>query len=146
MWIVECGSIDEWPGGFDAFRAAIAAAEIEVTESEVGDGETAFDVRYVSPTVGTLELGWEGPLRVNGADHALADYPRMDNPFAQVPFPASDDLVADERYEISDGAFGLVLDFGTDERSVSVPPDGRARAQAQLDAIWEAVRTAVEGS
>jgi len=57
-----------------------------------------------SPSKGTVELGWEGPLVVDGAPVPIADYKRFDNPFVQTDF-------MDTRYEISDGDFSLVLDF-----------------------------------
>lgn len=128
VWIVECGSEDEWPGGFAEFRNAVAAASVEVTPTE-----TAFDVIYESPSRGTLELGWDGPLVQDGNDLPLADYPRMDNPFASVAF-------LDERYEISDGDFSLVLDFDTDERSATGPPDVLARRRAELERVWNLIR------
>jgi hypothetical protein len=116
VWITECGSIEEWPGGFAAFRAAIGAASVDVTETAI-----AFDVSYVSPTQGTLDLGWEGPLMRDGNPEALSGYPRFDNPFAQVAFPTegAQDMV----YVISDGEYGLMLDFPNDSRTVSAPPD-----------------------
>jgi hypothetical protein len=56
-----------------------------------------------------MELGWEGPLRVEGDEVALGGYPRMDNPFAQVEF-------LERRYEIRRGRFLLILDFDRDVR------------------------------
>lgn len=113
VWIVQCGSADEWPGGFEEFREAIAASTVEVTPTAV-----AFDVRFESPRPGRdlreLALGWEGPLLVDGAPHALEGYPRMDNPFVQVDF-------LDTRYEVSDGEYSLVLDFANDLREGSAP-------------------------
>ncbi|MEN8181679.1 MAG: hypothetical protein ABFS46_03985 [Myxococcota bacterium] len=112
VWIVELGSREEWPEGFAAFRAAIGASAVDVREAPVG-----FAVAYPSPTRGTVELSWEGPLRVDGEPQALDGYPRMDNPFAQVGFDET-------RYEIDDGEYGLVLDFERDEREVSAPRPG----------------------
>jgi hypothetical protein len=113
VWIVECGSRDEWPGGFAGFRAAISAAPVSVSQAAIG-----FDVSYESPTRGKVELGWEGPLVVDGEAHPLADYPRMDNAFSRVEF-------GETRYEISDGEYGLVLDFDTDLRQTTGPKPGQ---------------------
>jgi hypothetical protein len=99
VWIVEVGSRREWPGGFEAFRAAISGSAVEVTPTE-----NAFEVAYQSPSQGWMRLGWDGPLEVGGSEVALDGYPRMDNPFTRVDF-------LDRRYEISDGRTQLVLDF-----------------------------------
>lgn len=109
VWIAEVGTEPQWPGGFAAFRAAVAAAPVTVTPAG-----NAFQVAYDSPTQGLLELGWEGPLRVQGADVAIDDYPRMDNPFTRVEF-------LERRYEISDGEYSLTLDFDTDLRQALAP-------------------------
>jgi len=116
VWIAECGSAAEWPGGFAEFRDAIAGSAVEVVPTD-----TAFEVTYHSPSQGAVELGWEGPLLVRGAEQPLDGYPRMDNPFARV------DLY-DLRYEIARDGYGLTLDFATDERTATAPrpepPDG----------------------
>ena len=106
VWISEVGSIDEWPGGFDAFRAAVVAAEVEVTPAAAG-----FDVRYASPTRGSVEVGWAGPMTVAGETVPVADYPRMSNRYTDVGW-------GDLQYEISDGSYGLDLDFENWTRSV----------------------------
>lgn len=107
VWIAEVGSVDEWPGGFAAFRAAVAAASVDVTPTA-----KAFSVAYESPSRGLLEFAWEGPLVVAGEAVSIGDYPRMHNPFAQVEF-------LDRRYEISDGAYRLILDFDLDRREAT---------------------------
>ncbi len=104
VWIVECGSREEWPGGFAEFVAAFREDLVQVTPTA-----TAFDVGYLSPSRGRLGLGWEGPMRVDGAAHALESYPRFDNPFVQVGFDET-------RYQVSDGAYELLLDFASDTR------------------------------
>jgi hypothetical protein len=115
VWIAECGSLTEWPGGFEDFVSALTAAPVDVRETP-----EAFRVVYTSPTRGNLDLDWEGPFLVDGVEHALSDYPRMDNPFARVGFD-------ERRYEVSDGSYGLVLDFDDDLREVSAPPPDEDR-------------------
>jgi hypothetical protein len=117
VWITECGSLAEWPDGFEAFANALASAPVDVRTTV-----EAFRVVYTSPTRGNLELGWDGPLQVDGVEHALSDYPRMDNPFTHVDFD-------DTRYEVSDGDYGLVLDFEQDLREASAPPPGESRRE-----------------
>lgn len=128
VWIVECGSAEEWPGGFEEFRAAIAGSEVTVVPTA-----EAFDVIYQSPTQGEVEFGWEGPIRVSGTDHTIDDYPRFDNPFASVPFDT-------KRYEIAEGGYELVLDFDADVRSVSAPENPFAEGREDVARIWNLVR------
>jgi hypothetical protein len=55
---------------------------------------------------------------VDGEAHPLADYPRMDNAFSRVEF-------GETRYEISDGEYGLVIDFDTGLRQTTGPKPGQ---------------------
>jgi hypothetical protein len=60
---------------------------------------------------------------VRGQETPIGDYPRIDNPFVHTEF-------GDRRYEISDGEYGLVLDFALDLRRAQAPrpphgPGGR---------------------
>jgi hypothetical protein len=115
VWIAECGSLAEWPGGFEDFVSALAAAPVDVRPTT-----KAFRVVYTSPTRGNLDLDWEGPFLVDGVEQPLSDYPRMDNPFARVDFE-------EKRYEVSDDSYGLVLDFDDDLREASAPPHDEDR-------------------
>jgi hypothetical protein len=118
VWMVECGSLDEWPGGFEAFRAAVAASHVVVEQVGDLDGNgfpDGFTVSYDSPSRGRIELGWDGPLVVNGVPEALDGYPRMENPFVQVEF-------GETRYEVREGGYSLLLDFATNERRAAAPP------------------------
>lgn len=117
VWIAECGSRREWPAGFETFVERLSSAPVDVRPTP-----EAFDVAYTSPSRGRLELGWEGPLRVEGVSHPLSGYPRFANPFAQVDFDA-------RRYEISDGSFALLLDFEQDLREVRAAPPGLGRRE-----------------
>jgi len=104
VWVVECGSLTEWPGGFAAFQAAFTDEAVSVTPTE-----TAFDVTFTSPTRGAVALGWEGPLLVDGEPHALDEYPRFDNPFVQTEF-------GEMKYTIADDESSLLLDFKKKKR------------------------------
>jgi hypothetical protein len=109
VWIVECGSIDEWPGGFAAFQAAFHDGLVTVTPTA-----EAFDVAYTSPTQGAVSLGWSGPLMVTGDAKPLAGYKRYDNPFAQVDFDTP-------VYDLEANGWTLHLDFASDTRQ-ALPP------------------------
>ncbi len=134
VWIVELGSLSEFPGGYSAFQDAFDESLVTVTPTAL-----AFDVVYESPSQGVMTLGWEGPLNVAGVDHDLKDYPRFDNPFVQTAFE-------DTRYEISDGEYSLVLDFtdledeSQDVREASAPPGNAATALAMLVAVWNQIQ------
>ena len=59
-----------------------------------------------------MTFSWTGPLVVAGAEVPITDYPRMDNPWTQVPFENKNLLVQDP-------ATGSVLwhDFARGKRS-----------------------------
>lgn len=101
IWICELGrrAVD---GEFGDFIAKVAGAALEF------DG---LNVRYASPSQGLLEFGWEGDLRRNGQTIPLRDYPRYDNPYAQVDFPA-------KVIEVNLGEHGLRLDWNRALRQV----------------------------
>lgn len=124
VWIVECGSASEW-GSFAAFRTAIGEAAITITpvaDQGADSFPDGFDVSYASPSRGLVGFGWHAPLTVEGVGVVpLADYPRFDNRYLETDFD-------DRRYEVTDGAWSLLLDFDTGER-VAVP-EASAAAQA----------------
>ena len=113
VWVVECGRLADWPGGFAAFQAAFTDASVTVTPTE-----DAFDVTFTSPSRGVVELGWEGPIVVGGAPHALSDYPRFDNPFVQTEF-------GETKYQISYDESSLLLDFKKKKRKAKLKKNGR---------------------
>jgi len=78
IWICELGrrAVD---GRFDRFVQRIAGAELSFGQ---------LDVRYDSPSQGLLEFGWRAPLQRNGVEVPLGGYPRYDNAYARVTFPA----------------------------------------------------------
>ena len=98
VWIVELGSADE-NGSFDAFVEAVTGAAVDT-----GDG-----VHYESPTLGTMEVDWEGPLTVDGDPIDLGPYPRWDNAYAQVE-------LGDTVTHIDLNDLRLELDFDTPAR------------------------------
>jgi hypothetical protein len=118
VWIVELGSRSTW-GSFANFVAVVSDSAVVVTPlgDAAGDGFTdGFDVAYGSPSLGTISFGWHAPLVVEGVEQPLSGYPRYDNPYARTEFD-------DTRYEISDGAFSLLLDFASAERVAAAPPE-----------------------
>jgi hypothetical protein len=97
VWVVELGSEDEWPLGFESFRAAFHEGLVTV---DPGTGQVAYE----SPSKGSVGFGWADPLVVEGVEQPISGYKRFDNPFVQTDF-------LDTRYEISDGEYELTLDF-----------------------------------
>lgn len=102
VWICELGrhAVD---GEFDDFVRRIVGAELLFRR---------LHVRYHSPSQGRLEFGWRGPLRRDGKVVPLGDYPRYDNPYTQVGFPANKIVIR------HDGHW-LELDWQTVERRAS---------------------------
>ncbi len=116
VFILEMGSLSE-SGPFEEFVAACEAAPVVTTAVPDQDGNglpDGYDVSYESPSQGLMTFGWHAPLVVRGQEQPLTDYPRFDNPFVRADF-------GDTRFEISDGQYGLVLDFAVDERHASAP-------------------------
>jgi len=112
VWITEIGSKGA-SGTFEEFQASITANDPVVRP--LGDPEqntTAFDVSWVSPSQGPMSFGWDQPLTVNGTEQPLGDYPRIESPWARVPFDSTD-------YVIESGAATLRLDVTTPSRESS---------------------------
>ena len=68
IWICELGNAQRY-GSFERFVEAISTAPVACA---------GLDVRYHSPSLGTVSFGWTGPLLVDGQVVALHDYPRFD--------------------------------------------------------------------
>jgi len=100
VWVIELGSADE-QSSFEAFVAGLVAAEVEV------GAEGA--VRFVSPSVGLVEVGWEGPMTVDGERVDLGPYARWDNAWATQP-------VGGWVARVEHGGRRLELDFETPAR------------------------------
>ncbi len=62
-WVCELGHSGRWPS-FDAFCRAVLAARCDYSDSVT---------TYASPSLGTMKMGWEGPLTLRRAPgrHAL---------------------------------------------------------------------------
>jgi len=99
VWICEIGWSGE-DGSFEDFIARVAAQEIVVT----GDRDEV-QVTYASD-MGEMQLGWTGPLVVDGAEVALDEHPRYSNPFVHVAW-------GERVFEIEAGGYRSVLDFDT---------------------------------
>lgn len=109
VWIAEMGSASQ-SGSFAEFQQALRAAEVQVTEITEAAGlpprtlVPVFDVRYESPSQGTMEYSWAGPLLVGGTDEPVGDYRRYDNPWSRDEFDS-------QRVRVADGDRELYLDF-----------------------------------
>src|SRR5262245_15612877 len=116
VWLVECGRAADWDS-FDAFRGAIARAALTVTprpSTEPSPLSAGFDVVYESPSQGRITFGSTGDFTVGGRVVPLRDFPRFDNPFAQVRFPAA-------QIDLAHDGYALHLDFSTPSRVVLGP-------------------------
>ena len=74
------------------------------------DVEQDLTVTYASD-MGTLQLGWTGPMIVDGREIDLHANPRYDNPFTHVEW-------GETRFEITAGGVTSALDFEGAERIV----------------------------
>ena len=101
IWICEMGTRAE-RRDFPQFIQAISAAPVHC------DG---LRVRYGSPFVKEVSFGWKDPLRIAGADVALHDSPRFDNPYCRSEFLSP-------RIEIRHGHGRLTLDFDAGRREI----------------------------
>jgi hypothetical protein len=112
VWITQLGSKGA-DRSFDDFQAAILANAPVVTP--LGDPavySTGFDVAWTSPAQGDLTFGWDAPLTAKGADVPLTGYPRIDSPWANVPWNSTS-------YDIEAGGETLHLDVTKPERRSS---------------------------
>jgi hypothetical protein len=102
IWICELGRAAQ-DGPFGSFIEKIAAS---------GPAFEGLSVRYQSPSQGLLEFGWEGPLRKQGEVVSLSDYPRYENAYMRVEFPA-------EYVEARCGSDWLRLEWNSQTRHFS---------------------------
>jgi len=102
VWIVELGSVEE-NGSFGDFSAAFSQAIVDIGDS----------VKYQSPAVGLVEVGWEGPMVVDGNEIDIGPYPRWDNEFVTQEFGKAKCLV-------TYGETTLELDFGLARRRLTI--------------------------
>jgi hypothetical protein len=79
IWICELGRRAA-SGGFVDFVE-------EICQAGLSFGRLRVD--YQSPSQGHLSFGWRDPLRQNGTPMPLGNYPRYDNAYSKVLFPAN---------------------------------------------------------
>ncbi len=101
VWITQLGrsAVD---GEFSEFVEAVSQAPLDI------DG---LMVQFTAPGNGVISFGWDGPLRVAGEEVSLRDYPRWDNPYAQVDFDS-------RQFHIEHDGRALFLDFDQNLRQV----------------------------
>ncbi len=104
VWIVELGSSDKY-GSFEGFVCAMKKAKVCIVPQCQG-----FCVRYESPSLGTVQVAWDGPLKVAGQEIDLGPYPRYDNSYCFQDFGTNKTV-------ISRGSQRLELDFATAARA-----------------------------
>jgi len=111
VWISEIGSSAQ--GSFAEFQAAIQANQPVVTPNgDPAKYSTGFDVAWTSPTQGPLSFGWDKPLTKGETEESLTGYPRIDSPWAQVPFDST-------AYQIASGDKSLRFDVTIPSRESS---------------------------
>ncbi len=101
VWIVELGEATA-NGTFAEFVAAISSARITIDDI----------VRYESPSLGTVEVGWTGPMTVGGTAADIGPHDRWNNRYVVQPFGT-------DTATISFGGQRLELDFARPRRRTS---------------------------
>lgn len=98
VWIVELGDVEN-NGTFDQFKTSIENAAVAVGSS----------VTYNSPSQGIINVGWFGPMLVNGEAVDLGPYARWDNPYSYQEFGTTETRIKFKNKV-------LVLDFAAPKR------------------------------
>jgi len=93
-WVCEAGNPASH-GSFADFVARISAAPL------TGD---AVSLTYGSPSIGSVQMGWEQDPVVDGRAVPLRGYPRFSNPYCQAPFDS-------RRLEITYGGDSYTIDL-----------------------------------
>lgn len=83
IWICELGR-RATDGEFADFMGRIEGASVETH---------GLHAIYESPSQGRLEFGWKGSFTQNGVAVEIDEYPRYDNPYTKVAYPAESVLV-----------------------------------------------------
>jgi hypothetical protein len=78
-WLCQMGraSLD---GAFADFIDKVMALDMAQTEQ---------GVKFLTLRGDVVEFGWEGPLRINGAEQPLSGFPHFDSPYCTVDLPAT---------------------------------------------------------
>jgi hypothetical protein len=103
VWVVELSSSADWPS-FQGFVDAVTAAELTF----------GGQITYESPSVGRVEVAWEGPMVVAGSPVDLGPYRRWDNAHCVQEFGTGVTIV-------NGVTSRLVLDFDEVERRWEAP-------------------------
>ena len=117
VWVVELGDADR-DGSFDAFCAAITAAEVRVSDPgwDASGPHPGFHVVYASPTGETIETRPDVALLVDGEPVDLAHDRRFDNPYTSIARGTTTVPVVDELggwlLDLARGRRGPVHDGG----------------------------------
>jgi len=80
FYIVEMGSLSE-NSSFTAFMNGLSSAKITA-----GIKTKGYDVKYQSPSQGLVQVGWDGPMVVNGSAVDIGPYQRFDNKYCSQDF------------------------------------------------------------
>ncbi len=99
VWIVELGD-REANGSFELFVAKVESAAVS----------TVGTITYQSPSQGRIEVGWNGPMVIEGEDVDLGPYDRWTNPYCTQPF-------GETRTTITHDGRRLDLDFRNGQRA-----------------------------
>lgn len=102
IWLCECGRRQN-DGDFSTFVQRIVQTPLFFRKSNIS---------YHSPSLGKIEFGWKGPLRLDGQTISINNYPRFASPYAQAEFPP-------EQVTITLDENSLHLDWLNLERKVS---------------------------
>jgi hypothetical protein len=114
VWIAECGREADW-GSFEAFRAAVAAARVDITpQGNPNNQSTPFQVAYQSPSQGLVEFDWDNAFKVAGNEIQTAGFLRYDNPWSRTEYNTHETYIGKDGY-------GLELDFATVTRRAWEP-------------------------
>lgn len=91
-WVVEAGRRADWKT-FEAF-----VSKLSTLQPKREDGQ----ISYPSPSVGTLRMGWEGPITLNGQRAQTSKYPLLDSPFGRSEFGSGEMVIChgDEEEEL----------------------------------------------
>ena len=110
-FVLELGSADE-NGSFADFQQEILDSNLQVSALP----NRGYNVSYESPSLGQVDVTWEGAMMVNGSVVDLGPYGRYDNTFCQQEFgsPVTEIHSNDDEMLILDFSAGERMYFGDD--------------------------------
>jgi len=89
IWLIEMGREAE-VGSFETFVEQISSTKVVFS---------GLNVRYQSPSLGSVSAGWNKPLKVGAEAINVNDYPRYKNPFCTAEFE-SDEIVIEKGHRV----------------------------------------------